>query len=83
MCACVCVLCVQAESGRRSIWVSKSANFSVRSRKKGNIVCGSFVKGFESGHMGSTRPPVFFSVVMDYQRALWEEMGFLFGRGSD
>lgn len=76
---CVCT----AESGRRSIWVSKSVSFSVRSRKKGNIVCGSFVKGFESGHMGSTRPTVFFSVVMDYQRPLWEEMGFLFGRGSD
>lgn len=66
--------------------VSKSASFSMRSRKKRNIVCGSFVKGFkgfESGHMGSTRPTVFFSVVMDYQRALWEEMGVLFGRGSD
>lgn len=82
-----CVLCEHecnmhsvyiAESGREWTWGFESERLLVflwdqgGKRKKDNIVCGSFVWVFENGHMGTTRQTLFFSVVMDYQRALWE-----------
>lgn len=52
-------------------------------RKKGeNCVRGSFVSGFKNGHMETTEQTVFFSVVMEYQRAFWEEMWFYIAEGQ-
>lgn len=64
-------------------FVREGDSVSVRSRaEKKYCVRGSFVRGFENGHMETTRQTVFFSVVMDYQRAFWEWMGSYFAGGQ-
>lgn len=57
-----------SERGRRLVFIQDQEE----KKKKKWCVRGSFVWGFENGHMGTTRQTVFFLVVMDLQRAFWE-----------